>query len=716
MAEHLAPFGARYVQIDDGWQGTGHGLGENRDWTTIDVRFREPGMDGIADSIRALGLEAGIWLAPHGQSNEQVARNSGAFLWRPDGSTAADTWEGTYLLDPSLPEAHAYLRDLFTTLRGWGYSYFKIDGQPIVLNEFATKQEFMGGAIPEGDSTAAAQELYRGTLRTIRDAVGPQSYLLGCWGIPLPGIGILNGSRTGGDIYQGWQGFLVATEAVQRWNFLHNIVWYSDPDVFLVRPPLSDGMARAWATIQGLSGQALMASDRMPDLPASRIEMLKRIYPAVDIRPLDLYRPSNVRKPVWDLKVNHLGRSYDVVALFNYSTDQALSRLIGWEELGLRPNQAYHVYDYWQGTYLGAWDNGVFLSVPPADVRVISLVPHSPRPALISTNRHITQGWVDLLDLQDGGIVTEPTMSGRSRVVAGDAYTLTIGLPRSGSTFRLAQTVAQGADRPVAVSWASHQGYATVTIESDVAQTVDWELTFEPARPYVYPVVSPSRLQVVRDGLSTATLKWPTQYHVKAGYLVEIDGEVAGTAFEPQVQVFDLVPGRTYNFGVRSVWYDGTVGEQTAQASYVPEVPDTLYISDLEPMIARQDWGSLGRDLSVDGNPLKVAGVTYDKGLGTHASSELVYQTFAAFERFEALVGVDDEVSPPSPVEIGFEVWGDGRRLWSSAPIHNGRDPLAVNIDIRGVQELTLRVLPAGPSIDYNHADWLDARLIAEAN
>ena len=114
--------------------------------------------------------------------------------------------------------------------------------------------------------------------------------------------------------------------------------------------------------------------------------MLRRVYPAVDVRPLDLYKPDNVRKPVWDLKVNHLGREYDVVALFNYSTEDALSRLISWEELGLRPNQVYHVYDFWQGMYLGAWDRGVFLTVPPADVRVVTLVPEEPRPVLLSTS------------------------------------------------------------------------------------------------------------------------------------------------------------------------------------------------------------------------------------------------------------------------------------------------------------------------------------------
>jgi hypothetical protein len=715
IAENLAPYGARYVQIDDGWQGTGHGLGENRDWTTIDVRFRQPGMAAIADSIRALGLEAGIWLAPHGQSNEQVARSSGAFLWAPDDSSASSTWEGTYLVDPSIPAAHEYLTGLFTTLRDWGYSYFKIDGQPIVLREFARVQEHMTGSPPEGEPAAAAAELYRGTLRTIRSAIGDDSYLLGCWGTPLPGVGIFNGSRTGGDIYQGWQGFLVANDAIQRWNFLHNVAWYSDPDVILVRPPLTEGMARAWATVQGLSGQALMASDRMTDLPASRLDMLKRIYPAVDIRPLDLYKPDNVRKPVWDLKVNHLGREYDIVALINYDDKAAFTRLISWEELGLRPNQTYHVYDFWQGMYLGSWERGVFLVVPPADARVITLVPEQPRPVLVSTSRHITQGWVDLLELQEGGILTRPTLSGRSSVVGGDPYTITVGLPRGASTFRLSdvRTAGERRDAALRVAWDTHQGYATVTIESPASQAVAWELDFEPAQPYIYPIVSPGSLRVAQVGLSGATLSWPTQYHVKAGYVVELDGEILGTAFQPRARISGLDPRETYRIGVRSVWYDGSVGDDVAEVTHDPQLAPVVHLSDLEPQFARQDWGSLGRDISVDGNRLTVAGEVAEKGLGTHARSELRYRIFGAFERFQARVGIDDEVEPPAEISVVFEIWGDGRRLWSSAPIHNGREALDVDIAVEGIQELSLRVLPIGDDIDYNHADWLHARLLA---
>jgi hypothetical protein len=249
LAENLKEYGGIYCQIDDGWQGTGHGLGENRDWTTIDKRFPE-GMKELATYIRELGLLPGIWLAPHGQSNREVVDKWNAFLLKEDGTTASDTWEGTYLVDPTASDADEYMKDLFNTMADkWGYDYFKIDGQPIVINEYKNKQSFMK------NSDENPVELYRHTLNTIREAIGEERYLLGCWGIPLDGIGIMNGSRTGGDVFLDWdEGFITAVNATMSYYYLHNIAWYCDPDVMCVRSPLTMDMARAWATLQGLTG------------------------------------------------------------------------------------------------------------------------------------------------------------------------------------------------------------------------------------------------------------------------------------------------------------------------------------------------------------------------------------------------------------------------------------------------------------------------------
>ena len=57
LAENLKKFGCRYVQIDDGWQGVGRGMGENRNWYVTEKQKFPHGMKWLADTIRG-GLQA----------------------------------------------------------------------------------------------------------------------------------------------------------------------------------------------------------------------------------------------------------------------------------------------------------------------------------------------------------------------------------------------------------------------------------------------------------------------------------------------------------------------------------------------------------------------------------------------------------------------------------------------------------------------------------
>ncbi len=50
---------------------------------------------------------------------------------------------------------------------------------------------------------------------------------------------------------------------------------------------------------------------------------------------------------------------------------------------------------------------------------------------------------------------------------------------------------------------------------------------------------------------------------------------------------------------------------------------EQYWLSDLDISKTQQDWGSPGKDKSVDGNPLSIGGTTFERGLGTHALSRL---------------------------------------------------------------------------------------------
>ena len=702
IAENLKDYGAVYVQIDDGWQGTGHGLGENRDWTTIDKRF-SGGMDTLAAYIKSLGLKPGIWLAPHGQSNETILKNNhGVFLLKPDGTSASSTWEGKFLVDPSTPESQKYLKDLFTTLANWGYQYFKIDGQPIVIREYRNKKTSMKS--PADDTDA----LYRQTLSSIRAGIGPESYLLGCWVVPLEGVGLMNGSRTGADVLANWDGFKFALRATMEYYFLHNVAWYNDPDVLVVRAPLPLEQARAWATLVGLTGQAALTSDRLMDLSADRVELLRRVYPAVDIRPLDLFKYER-NKHIWDLKINHLGRSYDVVGVFNFDEARPAPRYLSWKDLGLAEDKPVHVYDFWNQEYLGAWEKGITIDLSPASCRVLTLLPEADHPQLISTSRHITQGWVDVV-AQAYHRATN-TYTGTSRVIKNDPYELRFVYPR-GKGLLIKNAVARSVAGPLPVKISNHQGWSTIEFTSSRTSEVSWNVSFAPGEIYRFPVREPGNVWAEPVGVDGVNLRWNAQPQPTAGWEVWLDGKLKGATTTHVFALRDLDPNVSYTAEVRTVWQDGRVSEKKAEFKFDLKqlLPAEVFLSDLDPLRITHGWRQPEMDRNFNSGGLMIAGQRFAKGIGLPTNSEIEFELNGVYEGFSATVGIDDEYKNAEGA-VEFTVMGDGKELWRSGELKKADGTRQLKVDVRNVRHLVLRVKRVGDG-GRIHADFVDAKLV----
>ncbi|KJF43568.1 hypothetical protein LH29_10610 [Draconibacterium sediminis] len=700
IAENLKDYGAQYVQLDDGWQGVGHGSGNNRDWTTINERF-SMGMDTIASYIKSLGLKPGIWLAPHGQSNPEVVKSHpGAFLEKPDGTSASDTWEGKFLVDPSSDAGQNYIESLFTTLTNWGYEYIKIDGQPIVTREYRNKKEFMQN--PSDDSA----ELYRETIKTMRNVMGTDKYLLGCWVVPLEGVGIMNGSRTGGDDLLSWNGFRTALNATMQYYFLHNIAWYTDPDVMLVRSPLPLRQARVWAAMQGLTGEALMCSDRMMDLSAERVDIVRKVFPATDIRPLDLF-PAGKEKPIWDLKVSHLGRSYDVVGLFNFGEEKEKQITVNWAKLGIPENKPVHVFDFWNRDYLGAWENGISVGLQPTSCKVFALVPDNGQVQLVSTSRHITQGWVDLKALKR----RDNTFSGTSQVIKNDPYELYFAFPK-GKNFKITGVTANNEDRKLETVAYNHDGWACLRILSSQTGNVDWKVSFEETELFQMPQEKVSQLWLEPTGINTVNVHWVPKMQTTIGYKVYLDGKEMGYTPDCSFSIAELDLHRKYQVEVQTVWYDGTGSGERATIEFVPAelVKKELFLNDLSPVRTKLGWRVHQTNRSVSGNGLVLDGELYHQGIGLPTNSELEYRLDKGFTTFEALVGIDDANGKEGNVE--FVLIGDGRELWKSGWVKKSDPGQKVSVDIRQVKRLTLRVNRGEGGNTGDQSEWVNAKLI----
>ncbi len=697
IAAHLKDYGAEYVQIDDGWQGSG-ARNDARNWETINTNHFPKGMAAMAKDIKSLGLETGLWIAPHGQSSDSfVKANPGLFLQKPDGTTASDTWEGRYLLDPTSPATGPYLQHLFQKMSAWGYDYFKIDGQPIVVDEYGKKKSFMK------TSSDDAAGLYRKTLETIRGAIGPDRYLLGCWGTPVEGAGIMNGSRTGGDVVLGWGGFQVALRPTLQFYYLHNIVWYGDPDALLVRSPLTLEQARVWATLEGLTGQALMSSDRLMDLGEDRVELLRRVYPATDIRPLDLF-PTEQYKKIWDLKVNHLGRRYDVVGVFNFDTDKSDQVYLNWSELGLPDAKRVHVFDFWNQEYLGAWRGGMAVPAAPTSCRVLTLLPDTGGIQLISTSRHITQGPVELKRSTQSG----NTFKGLSHVIKNDPYQLSFVFP-AGTNGVVKRVVARVGMRRLPVNISEHQGWAAVTITSPKTQDVEWEIEFGPATAFHFPPSAPEHLFVRPVGIDGVSLNWREQYYLNAGYEVYLDDKLLGQTPEARFLVRKLDPTVPHTARVKTVSDDGAESPRAAEIKFnlAALAPAELLLTQLHPDRFTGRWSGYEIEELLAPVPLSVGGQHHADGLSAFSGSEIEFDLHGLYDTFTAVVGMDDESAANASAE--FFVLADGKELWHSGTLSKKDAPIAVNVPLSGARKLTLRTSKGGTG--RGQTDWIDPKI-----
>ena len=94
---------------------------------------------------------------------------------------------------------------------------------------------------------------------------------------------------------------------------------------------------------------------------------------------------------------------------------------------------------------------------------------------------------------------------------------------------------------------------------------------------------------------------------------------------------------------------DGNIVTKKERKIYTITTAESL--SDKEWKSATSGWRDVKKDLSVEGNRITLLGedgqdVEYDKGLGTHANSEIVYDlSDKDYGMFEAYVGVDREVN-----------------------------------------------------------------------
>jgi hypothetical protein len=257
----------------------------------------------------------------------------------------------------------------------------------------------------------------------------------------------------------------------------------------------------------------------------------------------------------------------------------------------------------------------------------------------------------------------------------------------------------------------NHQGWATAEITSPATTEVSWEVRFGPAPAYHFPVKEPGNLWAERSGIDGANLRWTTPHQPAAGYQVSLNGTLLGFTPTQGFALRGLDPGTAYTAEVRTVWQDGTHSEKKASLQFTLKKihPPEVFLSDLDPVRLTPGWRQPELNRNFNSGGLSIGGRAFEKGIGMPTNSEIEFELNGTFDNFVALVGIDDEFNN-NEAKAEFFVIGDGKELWKSDGLKKGDSARAVNVAVKNVKRLILRVRRVGEG-GRVYADWVDARL-----
>ena len=370
------------------------------------------------------------------------------------------------------PGFQQHMRDVWARLRKDGMRGIKFD-----YPESGWRPE--GGFENRHATTASA---YREVFRLCRDGLGPDALIdernIGESGRPCLDLtaGLVDSQRVWGDSNAYVPGMIT----------ISGLRWYKNRTVFDYYPDSK--------TLHGCPKQIRQSLLTMVYLTSGRVELatsftrftpemthdLTRLYPAYrepfTARPLDAF--TGVADPrVYDLE---LTPDWHQVALFNSGAQSDTVSVplsgdrVATGAIGLDPAADYYVYDFWSDSLVGKFPGtaSIGASLDPSACAMWSVRKVQTVPQVLSTSRHILQGWVDLHEVKWDAAPKQ--LTGTAKVIGGEP--MRIALACNGFKPNHANSATGQARLD---SHPGGAGYATVVLESPATGDAAWCVKFD---------------------------------------------------------------------------------------------------------------------------------------------------------------------------------------------------------------------------------------------
>jgi hypothetical protein len=213
----------KWICVDSGWE---YRWGE---YVAVEHRF-PGGLPNLVKQLKRRGFQTGIWTAPLmvERWSTRTTRWDPEILVRDEAGHFMPVFnDNCFIVDPTHPAGERYLRELYRGLRAAGIRYFKCD---FLENGFSHARRRFKRHL-------SITEVNRRVLEIIREAIGPDSFLLACIAAPEAAIGIADAMRISGDMHNVWSNAqFSALNTAWRW-WMHGTLIWNDPDMIPIRGP-----------------------------------------------------------------------------------------------------------------------------------------------------------------------------------------------------------------------------------------------------------------------------------------------------------------------------------------------------------------------------------------------------------------------------------------------------------------------------------------------
>jgi hypothetical protein len=387
------------------------------------------------------------------------------------------------------PDFLAHMREVYANLKSGGIAGLMYDYP-------STGWAFNGGFEDGGATTASA---YRNIFKVAREGLGETCYLhernLGR-GSDVT-LGLVASQRVWGDTDRINPAMI--TRCGLRW-YKNRVVVSYDMDAknpFHCRPDGPDGWRSMFTMAYVISGRMLLGAS-FSKMTNEQLRDLSRTFPyhtaARSAKPVDAFSGKEWPQ-VYDFEVNpdwhqvtFLNTAYDSPEWRKAKDGSKLEPLgspaasvvgvdLGGEKaeggLGLNPSKKYYVYDFWNSRLIGVHPGSARLEqgLRPGEARMMSIHAVEAHPQFISTNRHIMQGFEDMVRCEWEGKSAE--LRGTSKVIGGETYRVVIAL--NGYKPKEAKS---GAARASVRLTDEKAGLAELTLDRPQNGDTDWVVTF----------------------------------------------------------------------------------------------------------------------------------------------------------------------------------------------------------------------------------------------